>query len=44
MGNKIKAGQNKYWDLQSINVNIVSLNLNMMIKNVFCDGRTFRYC
>ena len=23
MGNKIKAGQNKYWDLQSINVNIV---------------------
>ena len=25
MGNKIKTGQNKYWDLQSVNLKIVSL-------------------
>ena len=42
-GDKIKTGQNKYWDLQSINVKIVSLKPNMMMKNVFCDYTTFQY-
>ena len=31
----MKIGQNKYWDLQSINVKIASLKLTWWWKNVF---------
>ena len=38
-----KTGQNKNSDLQSVNLKIVSLKPDMIMKNVFCDYRTFRY-
>lgn len=40
--NKKKPGENKNWDLQSFNVKTVILKPDMMMKDDFCDYRTFR--